>query len=437
MSILSMLEISEQIREKGNYVVATYFLETGLKVDIIKKVTGIAVEQSTGTWLPIPEETSEIREKYVAKVIGIYEVPPYEFEVPGDLSYRRWIFKLAYPAVNFGPQIPMLLSTIIGNISMAGKLKLLDIEFPEELTKQFQGPKFGVQGIRKILGVKDRPLVGNMTKPCVGYTPEVGAKLFGKAAEGGVDLVKDDELISDPKYCPRLQRVKLYAEKANFIYEKTGHKVLYFVNITDRVDKILDNAKRAIETGANALMINYLTVGISGMQALSESSDINVPIMGHLNFAGTMYESHYSGMSSHLIFGKLARLAGADILVYPSPYGKLSLLRERYLQTAHHLLGKWCHFKPTFPMPGGAVMPNVVPAIIKDLGKDCIMGVGGAIHGHPQGTVAGAQAMRQAVDATMHGISLSKAAEIKPELSAAINAWGLIGEKEKELFDIK
>ena len=436
MSELSMLALSEQIQDEGGYVIATYYLETGVDSDIVKKISAIAVEQTTGTWVPVPEETPEMREKHVAKVVGIYEVPGHEFEVPYDLDSRHFIFQLAYPAVNFGPQIPMLLSTVIGNISMSGKLKLLDLQFPKSYLESFQGPKFGTKGIRELLGIPERPLLNNMIKPCTGYTPEVGVKLFSQAIRGGVDIVKDDELIADPPFCPREERIKLYMAEAKRYYEETGNKVLFTVNITDRADLVKDNAKRAIDAGANALMINYLTVGISALQGLAEDPEINVPILAHLDFAGTMYESPYSGMSSYLILGKLARMAGADIVVYPSPFGKFPFLRERYLQIGHHLLGKWLHFKAVFPMPGGGVMPAVVPAIINDLGKDCILGAGGAIHGHPMGPIAGGRAMRQAIDAALQGIPLREYAKQHPELQSAIDAWGLLDD-DQALFDIK
>lgn len=344
---------------------------------------------------------------------------------------------VSLPGSQFRPQIPMMLSTIIGNISMIGPLKLLDIKFPPKFLAQFKGPKFGVEGVRDLLGVYDRPLLNNMIKPCTGYTPEVGTRLFARAVEGGVDIVKDDELIADPTFNPRETRIKMYMEVVRQHYEETGHKVLYTPNVTDNALKVLDNARRAIDAGANAIMINYLTVGISALQGLAEHPDINVPIMAHLDFAGTMYESPISGMSSHLILGKLARMAGADMVVYPSPFGKFPFLRERYLQIGNHLNNPWCGVKRVFPMPGGGVMPNCVHAIYRDLGPDCIMGCGGAIHGHPMGPVAGARAMRQVIDAAVKGIPLLEAAKEYPELQAAVDAWGVMDEDENALFDIK
>ena len=90
-----------------------------------------------------------------------------------------------------------------------GRIKLLDIEFPKKYLEGFKGPKFGIEGIRKLLGVSKRPLLNNMIKPCTGFTPEVGAKFFYSAAAGGVDIIKDDELLSETEYNKRTARVKL------------------------------------------------------------------------------------------------------------------------------------------------------------------------------------------------------------------------------------
>ena len=73
-------------------------------------------------------------------------------------------------------------------------LKLLDIDFPESFVKDFQGPKFGIEGIRKYLGAENRPLLNNMIKPCTGYTPGVGAKLFFEAAAGGLEPIFDGDV---------------------------------------------------------------------------------------------------------------------------------------------------------------------------------------------------------------------------------------------------
>jgi len=131
-----------------------------------------------------------LKEEHLAKVIGVYEIPDYEFEVPKDIQTRNYIIQIAFPEINIGEQIPMLLTTVVGNISMGGRIKLLDIRFPEKFVKGFKGPKFGIEGIRKLLNIPKRPLLNNMIKPCTGYPLEVGAELFRLAALGGCDIVK-------------------------------------------------------------------------------------------------------------------------------------------------------------------------------------------------------------------------------------------------------
>jgi len=51
--------------------------------------------------------------------------------------------------------------------------------------------------------------------------------------------------------------------------------------------------------------------------------------------------------------------------------------------------------------------------------------VGGAIHGHRMGAIAGARAVRQAIDAILKNIPLREAAREHPELAAALEDWGI------------
>ena len=182
------------------YLVGTYLASFPASVPIPRLAPALAIEQSTGTWIPVPGETPEVRCRHVAKVIGVYEVPDFEFSVPPGLETRNYFIQIAFPQVNIGSQIPMLLTTVVGNISMGGQIKVLDIRFPKKFVEGFHGPKFGIQGVRELLGVPDRPLLNNMIKPCTGYTPEVGVELFRAAAMGGCDIIKDDELLANASF---------------------------------------------------------------------------------------------------------------------------------------------------------------------------------------------------------------------------------------------
>jgi 2,3-diketo-5-methylthiopentyl-1-phosphate enolase len=409
--------------DHDDYVIGTYLVSYSAALPIPIIAPMLAVEQSTGTWLPVPGETPEVRCQHVAKVIGVYELPDYEFTVPPNLQTRQWFVQVAYPEINIGEQIPMLLTTVVGNISMGGDIKLVDIRFPEKYVAGFKGPKFGIEGIRKILGVKKRPLLNNMVKPCTGYPLKVGAELFRKAALGGCDIIKDDELIADASFNSVRGRVKRYMEIEKQVYEKTGEHTLYTVNITDKIPKVFENARRAVELGCNALMINYLAVGFPVMQALADDPSINVPILAHMDVAGALYMSPWHGLSSHLVLGKLPRLAGADIVVIPAPYGKAPVIDYKFRNVARNLTFPLYQLKPTFPMASGGITPSMVPQVMADLGNDIVIGSGGGIHAHPKGPVAGGKAFRQAIDAAMQGIPLLEYAKKHQELAIALKQW--------------
>ena len=239
-----------------DYLIGTYFVGANKDVDIFRYAESIVVEQTTGTWLSVPEETFKLKARHGGRVLGIFEIPAYETMIPAEVGTRQFILRLGFPIVNFGKNIPMMLSTIFGNISSFGTIKLLDIDFPEKYAKMFNGPKFGIEGVREILKVYDRPLLLDIIKPCTGFSPEVGAHLFYEAASGGLDIIKDDELLANPAFCPLETRVKKYMEQCNRVFEETGKTVLYAANVTQRPDRIYDYARRAIDAGANALMVN-------------------------------------------------------------------------------------------------------------------------------------------------------------------------------------
>src|SRR4030042_291580 len=367
-----------------DYIIGTYLVlyPAALPVPIIAPF--LAIEQSTGTWVAVPGETEEVRRQHIAKVIGVYEMPDYESTVPPNLQTRQWFVQVAFPEVNIGEQIPMLLTTVVGNISMGGEIKLVDVRFPKKFAAGFQGPKFGVDGIRKILGVPKRPLLNNMIKPCTGYTCEVGAELFRKAAAGGCDIIKDDELIADASFNSVLERVKLYMQVEKQVFEETGEHTLYTANVTDKIPKVFENAKRAVELGCNALMINYLAVGFPVLQALADDPNINVPILGHMDVAGAFYMSPWHGMSSHLVLGKLARLAGADVVVLPARYCKAPVIDYKFKNAAKNLSFPLYNLKPTLPMASGGITPSMVQQVMMALGNDIVIGSGGGIQATPE-----------------------------------------------------
>jgi len=409
------------------YIIGTYYVGLPVGIPVKDVAEAAALEQSTGTWTLVPGETPEMRKKYVAKVTGIYEGPYPEYSEPRDSTHRHYIIQVAFPWINFGQQIPMLWSTVVGNISMGGRVKLLDLSFPKSWLKAFKGPKFGIKGVFKVLGVKDRPLLNNMIKPCTGYTPQQGAKLLYEAARGGADVIKDDELIADPVFNRIVDRQPLYMEAVDKANSEKGEKTLYTVNITDSIPKVMDNAQAAIDHGANALMINYLAVGYDAARWIAEDPSIKVPILGHMDIAGALSYSPTTGVSTPLVIGKFPRICGMDIEVFPAPYGKAPMLKERYKDMARSMIMPLQHIKPMLPMPSGGITPGHVPQVIEDLGTEIMIGSGGGIHAFPAehgGPAAGARAFRQAITACMQGTPLEEYAQDHKELKVALEKWG-------------
>jgi len=412
---------------EDNYNIASYFYIAKSDEDVYEKAKSFAVGQTIGTWVPVPGITPEMKKKYGGKVVSIYDIPP--VELTSDLPEETYhIIQIAFPDENFLPQIPMLMTTLLGNdVSTSAQVKLVDIKFSRNFLKAFKGPKFGIDGIYNYMGLNSqrRPIVLNMIKPCLGYSASEGASIFKQIAMGGVDIIKDDELFADTKYSSIRDRVHFYKKAAKEVYEQTGHLTRYCVNITDRFDKVIEHAKIAVEEGADFLMVNFVAVGISILQILSENDEIKVPIVAHYATAGSMTESPFTGISTPLLLGKLARIAGADMCMFSSPYSTYPFLKRRYKQIADMQRLPFGNLKPTMPIIGGGVHPNSAEKIVGELGKEVVLASGGAILGHPMGPTEGAKSMMQAAEALGKGLALSEVAnqEGYEALKVSIEKW--------------
>jgi len=392
------------------------------KADFHKKALGIAVGLTVGSWTDLPEARKSEMEKHLGRVVSVQVHEP-EGVQPGE---RYADLKIAYPDVNFSRDLPALLVTVFGKLSMDGRIKLLDLDFSPSFASAFPGPKFGIAGIRQQLGVHDRPLLMSIFKSVIGHDLPNLREQFYLQALGGVDLIKDDEILFENPLTPLEKRVEACMDAARQAEEATGQKLLYAVNLTGPTSQLAANAKRAIGAGANALLFNVLAYGYDVLHELSSDADITVPIAAHPAMAGAFYPSPHYGISASLLLGKLMRLAGADLALFPSPYGSVVMPKEENLAVKAALLDPQLPVRTSFPVPSAGIHPGLVPLILRDFGDEVVVNAGGGIHGHPQGTAAGGQAFRQAIDATLQGVSLPDAVE-KPEniaLKAAIDLWG-------------
>ncbi|WP_139999477.1 2,3-diketo-5-methylthiopentyl-1-phosphate enolase [Paenibacillus paridis] len=393
------------------------------KADFNKKALSIAVGLTVGSWTELPEAQKAEMEKHLGKVLSVHVHEPVD-AAPGE---RFADIRIAYPDINFSRDLPALLVTVFGKLSMDGKIKLLDLDVSKEFASAFPGPKFGLQGVRDLLGVQDRPLLMSIFKSVVGYDLANLQDQFYKQALGGVDLIKDDEILFENPLTPLEKRVEACMSAAKRAEIETGQKLLYAVNLTGPTSQLATNARKAIDAGANALLFNVLAYGFDVLHELSSDKTINVPIAAHPAMAGAMYPSPHYGISASLLLGKLMRLAGADLVLFPSPYGSVVMPKEENLAVKDALLEPLHGLRSSFPVPSAGIHPGLVPLILKDFGTDVVVNAGGGIHGHPMGTAAGGQAFRQAITATLNGVPLRNAADQagNEALHAAIQAWGI------------
>jgi len=138
---------------------------------------------------------------------------------------------------------------------------------------------------------------------------------------------------------------------------------------------------------------------------------------------------------SMLVIAKLARLIGVDQLHIGTVVGKMEGPKKEVVALDQEmekeiikgkrlvLSEKWYHIKPVFAVCSGGLHPGHVPSLVRMLGKDIIIQMGGGIHAHPQGTIAGATAARRAIEATMKGIPLREYAAKYKELQEALKKF--------------
>jgi len=388
--------------------VATYLVEAR---DFQAAARAIAMEQSTGTWTEVVSADQEIHDRYAARVKSAEEES-------GEV-------RISFPVVDFSLDlggISNILSIVAGNLfglKEVNSVRLLDVEFPEEVTKSFKGPGYGIPGLRKLLGTESsgRPHIGTIIKPKIGLSPERFARVAYRAASGGVDFIKDDETLVNQSFCPLEERVARTMEAVDRAIEEDSSSCLYAPNVTS--DNVLESAQIAVDNGARALMIDFLTAGFSALSSLRESFSLPIHVHRTMHGAITRVKNHGIAM---LVFSRLVRMAGGDQLHVGCAKGKME---KGDIQSNYSALrAPWGDLKPVFPVCSGGVHPGYIEGNVEAGGRDVVIQAGGGIHGHPQGTRAGARAMRQAVDAYMQGILPGEYARSHEELRQALEKWG-------------
>ena len=387
--------------DKSKYVIATYFMKSR-NADLRKVSWDLAIGQSVGNpnvrnrW-----ETEELFEK--SSCVIVHEKDNLKGLTEGKV-------KIAFPIINTdweGDGISHLLCQLMGgqmDIDTFDSCRLIDLEFPAEIKSKFLGPKYGVSGMREYTGQYDKPFSGAIVKPKTGMSANTLLDMVKELVDGGCDFIKEDEIMSNPSFCPIEERVPLIADWM----AKQSKKVVYAVCINGDHDHILKRATRVSELGGNAVHVNFW----SGLGVYGAIRRLDLPLFIHFQKSGDKVitdSRHAFGIDWNVIC-QLAGMQGVDTIHAGMWGGYLSDDEDDLKKTISTL-----HTHNVVPALSCGMHPGLVQANVRQFGNNFIANVGGAIHGHPGGTLAGAKAMRQSVDKTGGD-----------EYEQAIAKWGLI-----------
>jgi ribulose-bisphosphate carboxylase large chain len=239
----------------------------------------------------------------------------------------KGLVKIAYPLDLFEPSnMPQLMSSIAGNIygmKAIQNLRLLDFTFPERGVKMYKGPAFGINGIRKIMKVKTRPLVGTIIKPKVGLPSKEHARVAYESWVGGCDIVKDDENLTDQSFNPFRKRIKLTLEALSKAERETGEVKIYMPNVTAETDEMLERIDFVKDNGGRYVMLDVITIGFSGIQtAIEHARKQKLVVHAHRAMHAALTRNKKHGITM-LALAKLYRLAGVDQLHVGTAVGKM------------------------------------------------------------------------------------------------------------------
>lgn len=409
---------------------ADYLIETAYDLD--EATAAMAGEQSSGTFVPVPGETPELKARSAARVERIDDLGPVAApSLPGagraDEEHRRAHVTLSWPVGNIGPSLPNLLATVAGNLfelKQFSGLRLLDVRFTEEFAAAYPGPAFGVDGTRRLTGVTDRPLIGTIVKPSVGFDADETAGLVRVLCEAGIDFIKDDELQADGPACPFAERAHAVMSVINHHAERTGKTVMFAFNVTGEVDEMRARHDLVRDLGGTCVMVSLHSVGLVGLTALRRHAEL--PIHAHRNGWGAFSRHPMLGFS-YIAWQKFWRLAGADHMHVNGIANKFCEDDASVIASARTCLTPLFPQKPCIAMPvfSSGQSARQAPATWQALGSpDLIYAAGGGIMAHPQGPAAGVAALREAWEAAMTGEDLAGYARGRPALAAVVGVPG-------------
>ena len=293
-----------------------------------------------------------------------------------EVSAERFCVRISYAIETVGNELTQFLNVIFGNISIKQGIRLVDIELPKSLCTMVKGPRFGCDGLRRLLNVKDRPLLCTALKP-MGSTAEELAVRAGQFALGGIDIIKEDHGLANQPFAPFEKRIELCAAAVAAANKKTGRNCIYVPSISAPSNDIVRRVAFAKNAGAAGILIAPGLVGFDTMRMIAEDDTIALPVIAHPSFFGTYAIGCEVGISHSILYGLLPRLAGADATIYPNYGGRFSFSPQECTDIVKASATPLHHIRPIFPTPAGGMTLARVPDLKSFYGNEVIFLIGG------------------------------------------------------------
>lgn len=296
---------------------------------------------------------------------------------------QTWICEIGYHVDAVGQELPQLLNVIFGNASILKGVKVVGLDFNEDIRTRFAGAKYGAEGLRQIIDKSSGGYVCPVIKPQGSSTSEL-ADLCFQVAVAGADIVKEDHGLSNQPNSPFKERIPKCAEavaKANAKRQAEGSegRALYFANIGGHGNEVEELAFYAKENGATGLLLIPGLFGFDALQRLAQNSEFDLPIMAHPSFLGPYVLSEDTGFTHGILFGDLVRLAGADISVFPNYGGRFGFTKSECQDIVARCIAKDGVGNAILPSPGGGMTLNRIPELYQTYGDDAVYLIGGSL----------------------------------------------------------
>ncbi|OBZ94882.1 ribulose 1,5-bisphosphate carboxylase [Pararhizobium polonicum] len=416
-------------------IVITYRIETTGSVEAMAEK--IASDQSTGTFVPVPGETPELKARVAARVLAIRTLsdadrPSWPEAPAGHGPIRRAEADIAFPLDAIGTDLSALMTIAVGGIfsirGMTG-LRVVDLKLPQEYKAAYLGPQFGLPGSRRLTGVHDRPIIGTIVKPALGLRPHETAALVGELIESGVDFIKDDEKLMSPAYSPLKERVAAIMPRILDHEQKTGKKVMYAFGIsaTDP-DEMMRNHDLVLEAGGNCAVVNINSIGMGGMAFLRKRSGLVL----HAHRNGWDVLTRHPGIGFDFkVWQQFWRLLGVDQFQINGIGVKYWEPDESFVESFKAVTTPlFDQSDCALPVAGSGQWGGQAPETYRRTGRttDLLYLCGGGIVSHPGGPAAGVRAVQQAWQAAVADIPLETYAKDHPELAASLKKFGSASE---------